>query len=591
MGKLKLVSLICSAALAMSVVPVAGFAADDTLSVKTDYATYVITLQGTVGEAYEGEIVNIQIVKPLGEGITQIPEINEGNYKELVPLQSHTVVESDGSYRYSFRLKESAKKENPYWVKITVDSPDAQHPALHEYTSFSYTSKTEIDQKLAELEKEVHPETLEDDCALLGITIPVLYASFDQSQKSSVAEMISEKIKAAEKALTVTDLQTYVTDSVFMVSVQKAGSSAQLKAFLTETESAAYFGLDYENKYYVNLNTNQDEVFERIYNEREQIASKEDVGKLFREHLLLVNVHHASNKSAVPGLIEEFKDVISTSNYSDYNALSSETRREKVNAAVVSASAGDLEDIESFNTMLKKAIDNASNPGAQTGGGAGSSGGSNSGRGNNSGGNQIIIPIPEVTPSPEEPVNGAPFNDLDNYDWAKTSIETLYEKNILSGKEAGKFSPESQLTREEFIKIICCAFNIGKSTGTGYFDDVENNAWYAGYVNAAYEQGITGGVGEREFGVGTPITREDMLVIMARSVKKMGFSAEASKDVTFTDAADISGYALEAVQEMGSTGVIKGYPDGRFMPKNNITRAEAAVAVANLLNIYTGGAA
>ncbi|MBP3359301.1 MAG: S-layer homology domain-containing protein [Clostridia bacterium] len=586
MRKLKLISLICSAAVTMSLLPAAGAAADDKLSVKADYETYVLTLYGTAGEAYEGEIVNIQIVKPLGEGINEIPEINSDNYEDLVPLQSYTVVEEDGSYHYSFRLSESAKKENPYWVKITVDSPDAKHPALHEYTSFSYTSKTEVDRKLSEFEETVNPQTFEDNCDLLDIKIPSVYNYFDETQKNSVAFMISEKIKASGKKLSTTDLQIYVTDSVFMVSVQKANSSAQLKTFLSDTQSMDYFGLDFENKYYVNLNANQNEVSERIFSHREQAVSKEDIGNLFREHLLLINVCHASNKNAVPGLIEEFKDVISASNYSNYNGLSSQTQRDSVNVAVVSASADKSENIEAFNAMLEKSIHDAKNSGGSTGGGGGSNGGSTS-----SGRNQIIIPTPESTPSSPDNLNDSPFKDLENYEWAKESINTLYSKNIINGKETGKFSPESLLTREEFVKIICCAFNFGESTGTGYFDDVDNTAWYVGYVNAAYEQGIISGIGDRKFGVSAPITREDVLVIMARSIKKMGYSVEVSKEVEFSDTADISDYALDAVLEMSGAGVINGYPDGRFIPENNITRAEAAVAVANLLKIYTGGSA
>ncbi|HHW00656.1 MAG TPA: S-layer homology domain-containing protein, partial [Clostridiaceae bacterium] len=54
--------------------------------------------------------------------------------------------------------------------------------------------------------------------------------------------------------------------------------------------------------------------------------------------------------------------------------------------------------------------------------------------------------------------------------------------------------------------------------------------------------------------------------------------------VPFTDEAEISGYAKEAVAAIQKAGIIKGTGDGRFAPKNNATRAEAAVIIYRLLN-------
>ena len=39
---------------------------------------------------------------------------------------------------------------------------------------------------------------------------------------------------------------------------------------------------------------------------------------------------------------------------------------------------------------------------------------------------------------------------------------------------------------------------------------------------------------------------------------------------------EISDYAAEAVKRMYALGIINGYEDGSFRPKNSITRAEAA---------------
>ncbi|WP_139293660.1 S-layer homology domain-containing protein, partial [Mycobacterium tuberculosis] len=53
----------------------------------------------------------------------------------------------------------------------------------------------------------------------------------------------------------------------------------------------------------------------------------------------------------------------------------------------------------------------------------------------------------------------------------------------------------------------------------------------------------------------------------------------------FRDQENITPWAQEGVNIAASNGVIKGYPDGEFKPRKNITRAEAAVMFHRLLQI------
>jgi len=65
----------------------------------------------------------------------------------------------------------------------------------------------------------------------------------------------------------------------------------------------------------------------------------------------------------------------------------------------------------------------------------------------------------------------------------------------------------------------------------------------------------------------------------------MGIDLGDAIDVEpFTDEENISGYAKEAVGAMQKSGIIKGTGDGRLAPKNDATRAEAAVIIYRLLN-------
>ena len=127
--------------------------------------------------------------------------------------------------------------------------------------------------------------------------------------------------------------------------------------------------------------------------------------------------------------------------------------------------------------------------------------------------------------------------------------------------------------------MLCKAFGISASKKRGQFEDADES-WSAGFVNAAYEQEIVRGMSERYFGAKEHVTREDMAVMAARAGKISG-----GDPAEFSDFAEISSYAQDAVSALSQKGVISGYADGSFRPKNKITRAEAAVMIYRLIHL------
>ena len=85
------------------------------------------------------------------------------------------------------------------------------------------------------------------------------------------------------------------------------------------------------------------------------------------------------------------------------------------------------------------------------------------------------------------------FNDLAGLSQtAKKAIMKLAVLGVLEGDkgEGGAFRPHATLTRAEFAKIVC--YLTGKATeaeslqnATSRFNDVSNDKWYSGYVEAA----------------------------------------------------------------------------------------------------------
>ena len=106
--------------------------------------------------------------------------------------------------------------------------------------------------------------------------------------------------------------------------------------------------------------------------------------------------------------------------------------------------------------------------------------------------------------------------------------------------------------------------------------------WFAPFVYAAKEAGLINGVSEELFMPDQNITREDATVIFYRLLSLKG--AERKKGADFKDFDAISDYAEDAVEYMAGSGIIKG-SDGKFNPKNNLTRAEAVTLLSRVADL------
>lgn len=187
-----------------------------------------------------------------------------------------------------------------------------------------------------------------------------------------------------------------------------------------------------------------------------------------------------------------------------------------------------------------------------------------------------VIQAPVLSPS-------HPFTDISNVAWASDAITALYNKGIIGGKSSNEFAPYDNITREEFVKIAMGLMGIEPSSSVSAFADVNSSSWYAPYVNAAVSAGIISGYSDVEFGVGDFITRQDVAVILNRIYKL----TSSGNVLSFSDRNDISDYAREAVEKLSGAGVING-SGGKFMPKSNCTRAEAACMVYRMMSLKEG---
>ena len=172
------------------------------------------------------------------------------------------------------------------------------------------------------------------------------------------------------------------------------------------------------------------------------------------------------------------------------------------------------------------------------------------------------------------------FNDLDPVPWAVTAINVLAGNGIVNGTSANTYEPLAPVTRAQFTKMVCIAFAVKEYTpATPTFTDVAPSDWSYKYVEAAAAAGIVKGVSETEFDPNALVTREQMAAMMYRAMTVAGASLKTDAPASFTDAASISDYAVEAVNTLSAAGVINGMDDGRFAPQETANRAQAACII------------
>ena len=178
------------------------------------------------------------------------------------------------------------------------------------------------------------------------------------------------------------------------------------------------------------------------------------------------------------------------------------------------------------------------------------------------------------------------FTDIAGH-WAKEDIEFVASRGLFSGTSETKFSPNTAMTRGMFVTALGRLANADVS---GYakssFSDVQNDAYYMGYIEWASKNNIVNGIGDYKFAPDQSITREQMAVIMSNYAKTIGFTLpKVHVENTFADSVKISAYAKDAVKQMQMAGVISGKNGNLYDPQGTATRAEVSAVLRRFVEL------
>ena len=188
-----------------------------------------------------------------------------------------------------------------------------------------------------------------------------------------------------------------------------------------------------------------------------------------------------------------------------------------------------------------------------------------------------------VTPSTQS----RRFTDMGSHGWAAASVDFLYEGGVTTGTSATTYGPALNITRGDFILMLYRAFGLTASASDG-FKDVPANSYYAQAIAVAKALGIAQGGSDGAFRPADPLTREDAMVFLYRTLSRTGKTlaeAPAAYLNRFSDGSATSSYAQGSVAALVQAGVIQGDNNGRLNPKGSLTRAEMAVILHRVLTL------
>ena len=184
-------------------------------------------------------------------------------------------------------------------------------------------------------------------------------------------------------------------------------------------------------------------------------------------------------------------------------------------------------------------------------------------------------------------VEAVPFTDVSEH-WASDAIEYAYNHSIMQGVSENEFAPDDTMTRAMLVTVLYRLENPTEKANSNSFTDVEDGDWYADAVSWAAEKGIVNGVSETEFAPNTDITREQMSAVLYRYAQYKEQDTSVGEDtniLSYTDAEEISEYAIPAMQWMVGAGFMKGETESTINPQNNTTRAQVATILMRYIEL------
>ncbi len=201
----------------------------------------------------------------------------------------------------------------------------------------------------------------------------------------------------------------------------------------------------------------------------------------------------------------------------------------------------------------------------------------------------LLTHVQSVFPETKTPVE---FTDIgENHAWAQDAISYLAEKGIIDGTGDKLFAPDSEVTKEQFAKMLMLALSVEPAqNAVRSYTDVSNERWSFPYIEAMKDYfPAESSRPVNEFAPERAFLRQE---VAATIINGMGLSAKSNVFNTkvldmFSDRDEISSAIKTQVTVAIERGILRGN-DGYIRPDAPVTRAEAVVFIYRMMLIREG---
>ena len=177
-----------------------------------------------------------------------------------------------------------------------------------------------------------------------------------------------------------------------------------------------------------------------------------------------------------------------------------------------------------------------------------------------------------------------PFIDLPDGKWFTDASLYCYKYGYMSGTGDRKFAPNDKFTRAMFVTVLYQIDLATEKYTSSSFKDVKVGSWYANAVEWAYQNDYASGLGDGKFGPTNVVTREQLASFLYTYSKLKGYDVSGQDDLSaFTDAQNISRWALKSVKWAVAENLLRGVGNGQLSSKGQVTRAQIAVILKKYL--------
>lgn len=166
--------------------------------------------------------------------------------------------------------------------------------------------------------------------------------------------------------------------------------------------------------------------------------------------------------------------------------------------------------------------------------------------------------------------------------WAHTGIDYCVAESLMYGTGNDRFEPDTKMTRAMLACVLYRVAGTPEATErTTPFTDLKAD-WYQDAIAWAYQEGVINGVGKHTFAPDAVVTREQLVTMLYRYAELTSDEGDAQQEAWpeldgYTDAAQVSDWARDAMRWAVANGILNGVSPDRLAPAGGADRAQVAV--------------